>query len=118
MKPSSTNTHTTAEGWLIAATNELRPYFEKLGHKLPEKIRFSIAFPSTGKRGKNVGECWHPEASADQYYKIIIRADMANPMEVLGALVHELVHSLLPLTVKHGKEWATLPHPLSGGTGE
>lgn len=101
----ASNSFTTSEEWLRAATNELRPYFEKLGHKLPEKMRFSIAFTSAGKRGTMPGECWHPEASADHYYKIIIRADKADPIEVLSVLVHELVHSLLPLEAKHGKEF-------------
>lgn len=97
------NVHTTREAWLWAATNELRPYFEKLGYKLPEKIRFAVAFTSTGKRGRTTGECWHPVASADQHYEIIIRADMFEPLEILGILVHELVHTLLPHTEKHGK---------------
>jgi hypothetical protein len=102
---TNTNTHTTSESWLRAATDELRPYFAKLGYTLPEKIRFSIAFTSTGKRGNIPGECWHPEASEDGYYKIIIRADTSDPVEILGILVHELVHALLPPIVKHGKEF-------------
>jgi hypothetical protein len=99
----SKNTHTTRESWLCSATDELRPYFNKLGYKIPDKIRFAIAFTSTGKRGSMPGECWHPVASADQHYEIIIRADMAEPVEVLTVLVHELVHTLLPPEAKHGK---------------
>ncbi len=97
------NKHTTRESWLRAATDELRLYFEKLGYKLPEKIRFAIAFTSTGKRGRMAGECWHPESSDDQHFEVMIRADMAKSMEVLGVLVHELIHTLLPPSVKHGK---------------
>jgi hypothetical protein len=102
---TNTNTHTTSESWLRAATDELRPYFAKLGYNLPEKIRFSIAFTSTGKRGNIPGECWHPEASEDGHYKIIIRADTSDPVEIMGILIHELVHALLPPSVKHGKEY-------------
>ena len=40
------NKHPTRESWLQAATNELRPYFEKLGYNLPDKIRFAIAWYS------------------------------------------------------------------------
>ncbi len=108
MKPSNspnTNTHTTSESWLRAATDELRPYFAKLGYTLSEKMRFSIAFTSTGKRGNIPGECWHPEASEDGYYKIILRPDTSDPVEILGILVHELAHSLLPPSVKHGKDY-------------
>jgi hypothetical protein len=99
------NVHTSRESWLQAAANELRPYFEKLGYTLPDKIRFAIAFTSGGRRGRIAGECWHPIASADQHYEIIIRADMADSIVVLGILVHELVHSLLPPAAKHGKEF-------------
>ena len=104
------NIHTSREEWLRAATKELRKHFEKLGHKLPEKMRFAIAFPSTGKRGRSPGEVWHPENSDDQSYEIIIRADMYDPVEVLSILVHELVHTLLPLNVKHGKEFRKIAH--------
>ena len=101
----STNLHTTREGWLLAATNELRSYFQLYVYTLPDKIRFSIAFTSTGKRGHMAGECWHAEASNDQHYEIIIRIDNDDPVEVLAVLVHELVHTILPPTVKHGKEF-------------
>ena len=104
----NTNAYTTRESWLRAATNELRPYFEKLGYKLPENIKFAIAFTSGGKRGRIAGECWHPAASEDQHYEIIIRADMADPVQVIGILIHELVHVLLPSTVKHGKEFKAI----------
>jgi hypothetical protein len=104
------NTHTTRESWLRAATDELRSDFKKLGYSLPEKIRFAIAFTSTGKRGHIPGECWHPEASDDQHYEVIIRADIAEPVEVLGVLMHELVHSLLPQAAKHGKEFRAVAH--------
>jgi len=99
------NTHTTREGWLLAATNELRPHFADHGFILPDKIRHALAFTSTGKRGRMAGECWHAESSGDQHYEIYIRPDKDDPVEVLGVLVHELIHTLLPPTVKHGKQF-------------
>ena len=102
------NMHNTRESWLRSATAELRPIFDKLGYQIPEKIRFAIAFTSGGKRTQVAGECWHPASSEDQHYEIIIRADQADPVDVLGVLVHELVHSVLPPTVKHGKEFRLL----------
>lgn len=97
------NRHDTREGWLRAATDALRPYFAENGYPLPEKIRHSIGFPSTGKHGKRRGELWHSVTSADETYELFIRADMDDPAEVLGVLVHELVHSVLPLDAGHGK---------------
>ena len=49
------------------------------------------------------GECWHAGASDDGHHEIIIRADFADQAEVLGILVHELVHAGLPPDAKHGK---------------
>ncbi len=108
MKEKGNNMHTSRETWLRSATDELRPYFGKIGLPLPEKIRFAIAFTSSGKRGHVAGECWHPVASEDQHYEIFIRADRDDPPEVLSILVHELVHTLLPPSVKHGKEYKEL----------
>jgi hypothetical protein len=99
----STNYYDTRESWLRAATNELRPYFESSGYPLPQKIRFAIGFPSTGRRGRRIGECWHSSTSADEHFEIFIRADIADPGEVLGVLVHELVHAVVPIHAKHGR---------------
>jgi hypothetical protein len=101
----NTNTHTSRESWLRAGAEELRPDFEKLKLTLPEKMRFSIAFTSTGKRGHVPGECWRPEFSGDQHYEVIIRIDKDDPVEILGILVHELIHSLLSPEDKHGKKF-------------
>lgn len=101
----STNFYDSREAWLRAATDELRSDFENIGFPLPDKMRFAIAFTSTGKRGRMAGECWHPESSDDQHYEVILRADLADPVDVLGTLVHELCHSTLPPEIKHGKEF-------------
>src|SRR5277367_6948523 len=99
------NTHDSRESWLRSATAALRPYFESCGFEVPENIRFAIAFPSTGRRGARLGECWHSSTSDDANFEIIIRADIADPVEVLGVLTHELVHAALPPEVGHGKPY-------------
>lgn len=103
MEARQRNRHTSREAWLSAATSELRPYFAKHGLTLPETIRFAIAFTSHGRKGKVAGECWHAGASDDGHHEIIIRADFADPMAVLGILAHELAHAALPPEAKHGK---------------
>jgi hypothetical protein len=97
------NRHDFRESWLRAAANELRPYFAECGYPLPENIRFAIAFTSTGRKGKRVGECWHSTSSDDAFFEIFLRADLADPAEVLGVLVKELVHTVLPADAGHGK---------------
>ena len=97
------NEFDTREAWLRAGANELRSHFKSCGYELAENIRYAIAFPSTGRKGKRVGECWHSSTSADSSYEIFIRADLSEPEEVLAVLTKELVHTLLPLDAGHGK---------------
>lgn len=100
----------TREGWLGAATDKLRAYFASLDYELPGKIafavplkiRFAVAFPSTGKKGKRQGETWAPGAD-DGYYEIYLRADLATPAAVLAELTKQLVHAALPPDNQHGK---------------
>jgi len=106
MKPPS-NQHDLRESWLRAGVNLLRPYFTDIGYPLPENIRVAIAFPSTGRKGKRLGECWHATSSEDSCFEIFIRADLSEPMDVLGVLMKELVHSALPDDAGHGKEFKT-----------
>lgn len=101
--PPVSNVHESRESWLRAATNELRPHFEQCGYPLPDKFRFAIAFTSNGRKSKQPGELWHAETSADQHYELFIRADLSDPVEVLGVLIHELVHAVLPLDAGHGR---------------
>jgi hypothetical protein len=101
------NLFDTREAWLRAGANELRSHFSNCGYELAENIRYAIAFPSTGRKGKRVGECWHSSTSADSSYEIFIRADQSDPEKVLAVLVKELVHTLLPLDAGHGKQFKT-----------
>jgi hypothetical protein len=102
---AKSNIHDTRESWLRAATGELRSYFTRCGYPLPDRIRFAIGFPSTGRKGNREGECWHSSTSADEHFEIFIRADFDEPSKVLGILVHELVHAVVPIDAKHGKQY-------------
>lgn len=97
------NKHDSRESWLKAATSLLRGHFSQCGYDIPEKMRFAIAFPSTGRKSRRVGELWHSVTSGDESYELIIRADIAEPVEVLGVLVRELVHAVVPVDAGHGK---------------
>lgn len=94
------NTHTTREGWLIAARDLLaREFFEKAGYKLPEKMACSCGFPRGGK--KAIGQCWHPETSADGTTHMYVCPTQAEPIRVLDILLHEMVHASLGTEVGH-----------------
>jgi hypothetical protein len=66
------NQFQTRDTWLEAATNRLRPHYMTAGIPIPADIRFSIGFPSTGRKGKRIGEHWHSAASDDAHHEIFI----------------------------------------------
>ena len=92
----------SCEEWLRAASMEFADDFERAGYEMPSRMRFAIAFPSTGRFGKRVGECWADDISRDHTHEIFIRADRDDPIEVLSILVHEIVHALVGSAAKHG----------------
>jgi hypothetical protein len=56
----------TCEDWLIELTNALRPVFQEIGHPLPDKLRVSCGWPSSGglnKKRRALGECWYSGAA-------------------------------------------------------
>ena len=87
------------EEWLTQAVEELRTEFHHVSCILPEKIRVTCGWPSKGGRGKKkrtTGECWRDRASGDKHFEIFISPMEDNPLDVLGILVHELVHTATP----------------------
>jgi hypothetical protein len=111
-----TNAHTSRDAWLQAAADQLRPLFDRVGAPLPGKLRFAIAFPSTGRKSKRIGECWDSSASADGHFEIIVRSDQSDPVDVLGILIHELTHAAVGLAAGHGKafKWIAVALGLEG----
>jgi hypothetical protein len=73
------------EEWLNLVAEQMAPWFETQGHKLP-RYRVAIGFPSTGKRGKRIGECWDGRASADGTFEVLIRPDQSDPIAVAAIL--------------------------------
>lgn len=89
-------THPTREAWLLAAIDAMRPDFADAGLSLVAGIRVSCGFPSrpaVAARSRRIGECWRPEAAADGIPQILISPLLADPVEVLGVLRHELIHA-------------------------
>jgi hypothetical protein len=78
----------------------MTPWYEDQGYSLP-RFRIAIGFPSTGKRGKRIGECWDGRASANGTFEVLIRPDQSDPIEVAAILAHELVHAAVALECGH-----------------
>ena len=94
----------TREAWLIKAVRKLEPLFSAQGYELPA-CRVSCGFASTGLRSGHIGQCWSRASTADRVNQIFISPSLADPVEVLDTLVHELVHAVDDCQHKHGKEF-------------
>lgn len=99
-QPPSSARFQTREEWLVFVAGRMEGWFTELGYSIP-RYRVSIGFPSTGKRGKAVAECWDSTNSADNTAEILIRPDRADPFEVATDLGHEMVHCVVGLKAKH-----------------
>jgi hypothetical protein len=90
------NVKETREAWLHQAIGLLdRDLFKPQKIVLPEKLRISVGIP-LGRKGKGshaIGQCWRDKASADGHIEIFICPELADPVEVLATVTHELVHA-------------------------
>lgn len=88
--------------WLEEMTDELRALFQSAGYVVPAEVRVSIGFASTGRRSRRIGECWSTEASADQHAEIFLVPTLADPVEIVATLAHELAHATVGVAARHG----------------
>src|SRR5712691_7633223 len=103
-----TQLHQTREAWLNYVAQRMAPIFEKFGAPLPAQLRIAIGFTSSGRRSRNIGECWDSQCSEDRHFEIFIRPDLSEskdllPMQVTAILAHELVHAAVGVAARHGK---------------
>jgi hypothetical protein len=86
---------TTREQWLEAAVEELRPLLVEVGAE-PPKVRVSVGWPSskaTSRKNRTIGECWKRQTAEDGISQIFISPTLGGEEQVLGVLVHELIHA-------------------------
>jgi len=102
--------HSTREAWLNYVAQRMAPIFITLRAPLPPQLRIAIGFTSSGRRSKNIGECWDNQCSEDRHFEIFIRPNLRAskdlmPMQVAAILGHELVHAAVGVAARHGKEF-------------
>lgn len=81
----------TREQWLIRASKKLSKIIAENSETVPKNIRVSCSWPSQSIR-KRIGEAWSEAASEDGAHETFISPIVADPIEVLAILLHELVH--------------------------
>lgn len=96
----------TRENWLNAFVDNARPHFIRVGAPLPERVRVSVGFTSTGARSNRIGECWSNAASSDGYFEIFLKPTIETDARMADILTHELVHAAVGIAAGHGKPFA------------
>lgn len=84
--------HKTRETWLAEAVKLLAPRYKDHG-KLPKVIHAITSWPKS--KGKyTIAECFSPEWTPDKSTYVTVSPILKDPVDVLAAVVHELVHAL------------------------
>ena len=92
------------EQWLMQAVDHLAPLFERAGYAVPI-VKVSIGFPSTGSKGRHLGQCWSTKSAVDGVNQIYIAPHLPTALDVLDTLVHELVHAVDDCESGHGENF-------------
>ena len=102
------------ESWLTEAGNLilddiLTPVVKKAGYEYERpQFRISIGFPKHSRGGKSIAVCFVRAASTDGVNEIFINPELDDPVAVMEAMVHELVHAYDDCASGHRNFFATV----------
>jgi len=102
------------EEWLTQGAKLLASLLKDAGAK-EAIVRVSVGFPSSralSSSKRRVGECWHGEASADNVPVVFVSPTLNDSIEVLGVLVHEMIHAACGPGVGHRGEFKRIANEL------
>ena len=66
------------EQWLMSAVDHITPIFQARGYVVPQ-VKVSVGFPSTGGKGRHLGQCWSSKAAEDNVNQIFIAPHLKTP---------------------------------------
>ncbi|HJT56802.1 MAG TPA: hypothetical protein VJ761_09925 [Ktedonobacteraceae bacterium] len=96
------------EAWLQGAAAFLTDYVVERGLSRVE-VRVSCGWPLRGgvaRRRTVIGQCFPPTASKDGKPHIFISPLLSESIDVLGVLLHELLHACVGCQCGHGKPFS------------
>ena len=96
------------ETWLYHAALFLFEHMQRCG-LAPVPVRVSCGWPISGGAGQKhvtIGQCFPPTMCADGIAQIFISPRLHDSIEVLGTLLHELIHAHLRGRFGHRKEFS------------
>lgn len=89
------------EHWLTEAVEHMKNQFFTSKYRLPGKIAISCGIPAGSL--KAIGQCWSPTVASDGSTHIFICPTLEKPVDVLGVLLHELIHASIGVQHSHNK---------------
>lgn len=99
------NTFDTREAWLArGAVLITHTVFAAAGIEVPV-VKTSCSWPGGGSARKRIGECWARRMSEAGINEIFISPVIADPVQALDILTHELVHASDDCASGHGAEF-------------
>jgi len=99
---------TTREEWLTRAIPQLRSLITAAGGKDFAPPLVSVGFPSArglSAKHRAIGECWSERCTDTHQSTVMISPLLCEPVEVLGVLLHELIHASAGVQCKHRGEF-------------
>lgn len=84
--------HTARETWLQAAAETMALWIPQAGGNEIPPLRLSCGWAKRASK-KSIGWCWQREVSADGVNEIQVSPEIAEPVQVLGTLLHEMIHA-------------------------
>lgn len=83
------------EAWFIAALPLLQEHvFAPAGLTIPSDVRVSCSWPGGRSSKKAIGQCWPRHSSNAKVNELFISPLIAEPVQALDILSHELVHAI------------------------
>jgi hypothetical protein len=114
-REKTTMSFKTRESWLNAAAKKLAAtVFVEAALVVPEELKVSCGWPThhalAGAKGRVIGQCFKKECSTEGHSEIFISPVLADPIEVLTCLVHEMVHAVDNCVHRHGPLFKKMAH--------
>jgi hypothetical protein len=102
------------EWWLYHAAVFLTEMMEVWGVPCGS-VRVSCGWPSSrgmSSQQATIGQCFPPQMCADGVPQIFVSPRIADSIQVLGVLLHELIHAAVGCEFGHGKEFSQVARRL------
>ena len=92
--------------WLGQAVVDLRRLFRGVGLPLPTQVLVASGSTMVVNGMPALGQCMPSTARADKLRMITVNERLVDPVQILGVLVHELIHAADDCRSGHGPWFA------------